>query len=147
MKFYINNNQDFGKTTQQTHAFHFCMIKFLKGFDQGFMSGMILIDLQKAIDLIDHDILLKKLSAIGFSNQTTGWLKSYLSNQLFTVNLENCYSDPNITCMIIQGSILRLLLFLKYMNDMPQTVKSNLFLYADDSCLAFQGKDVLEIEK
>ena len=147
MKFYINNNQDFGKTTEQTHALHFCMIKFLKGFDKGFMSGMILTDLQKAIDLIDHDILLKKLSAIGFSNQTTGWLKSYLSNQLFTVNLENCYSDPNITCMIIQGSILRLLLFLTYMNDMPQTVKSNLFLYADDSCLAFQGKDVIEIEK
>ena len=33
------------------------------------------------------------------------------------------------------------------MNDMPQAVKSNLFLYADDSCLAFQGKDVTEIEK
>ena len=147
MKFYLNKKQDFGKTTQQTHALHFCMIKFLKGFDKGFMSGMKLIDLQKAIDLIDHDILLKKWSAIGFSNQTTGWLKSYLLNQLFTVNLENCYSDPNITCMIPQVSILRLLLFLTYMNDMPQTVKSNLLLYADDSCLAFQGKDVIEIEK
>ena len=147
MTFYINNNQDFGKTTQQIHALHFCMIKFLKGFDKGFMSGMILIDLQKAIDLIDHDILLKKLSAIGFSNQTTGWLKSHLSNQLFTVNLERCYSDPNITCMIPKGPILRLLLFLTYMNDMPQTVKSNLFLDADDSCLTFQGKDVIEIEK
>ena len=106
MTFSINNNQDFGRTTQQTHALHFCMIKFLKGFDKGFMSGMILIDLQKAIDLIDHDILLKKLSAIGFSNQTTGWLKSYLSNQLFTVNLERCYSDPNITCMIPKGPFL-----------------------------------------
>ena len=147
MKFYINNNQDFGKTTQQIHALHFCIIKFLKAFDKGFMSGMILIDLQKAIDLINHDILLKKLSAIGFSNQTTGWLKSYLSNQLFTVNLECCYSDPNITCMVPKGSILRLLLFLTYMNDMPQTVKSNLFLYVDDSCLAFQVKDVTEIEK
>ena len=111
------------------------------------MSGMIHIDLQKAIDLIDHDILLKKISAIGFSNQSTGLLKSYLSNQLFTVNLENSYSDPNIICTIPQGYILKLLLFLTYMNDMPQTVKSNLFLYADDSCHAFQGKDVIEIEK
>ena len=49
--------------------------------------------------------------------------------------------------MIPKESILTLLLFLTYMNDMPQTVKSNLFLYADDSCLAFQGKDVIEIEK
>ena len=48
---------------------------------------MMLIDLQKAFDTIDHDILLKKLSAIGFSNHTIGWFKSYLSNRLFRVNL------------------------------------------------------------
>ena len=71
------------------------------------MTGMILINLQKAFDTIDHDILLKRLSAIGFSNHTIGWFKSYLSNQLFRVNLEKCYSDPsNITCGVPQGSIL-----------------------------------------
>ena len=112
------------------------------------MTGMIPVDLQKAFDTIDHDILLKKLSAIGFSNHTIGWFKSYLSNRLFRVNLENCYSDlSNITCGVQQGSILGPLLFLIYVNDMPQAVKSNLFLYADDSCLVFQGKDAIEIEK
>ena len=71
-------------------------------------TDMILIDLQKAFDTIDHDILLlKKLSAIGLSNYTIGWLKSYLSNQFFKLNLENCYSDPsNITCGVPEGSIL-----------------------------------------
>ena len=59
------------------------------------MTGMMLIDLQKAFDTIDHDTLLKKLSAIGFSNHTIDWFKSYLSNQLFRVNLKNCYSDPS----------------------------------------------------
>ena len=112
------------------------------------MTGMILVDLQKAFDMIDHDILLKKMSAIGFSNHTICWFKSYLSNRLFRVNLENCYLDPsNITCGVPQSSILGRLLFLICMNDMPQAVKSNLFLYADDSCLVFQGKDVTEIEK
>ena len=112
------------------------------------MTGMILIDLQKAFDTIDHDILLKKLSAIGFSNHTIGWFKSYLSNQLFRVNLGNCYSDPsNITCGVPQGSILGPLLFPIYVNDMALAVESNLFLYADDSCLIFQGKDAIEIEK
>ena len=88
------------------------------------------------------------MSAIGFSNHTIGWFKSYFSNRLFRVNLGNCYSDPsNITCWVPQGSILEPLLFLIYVNDMPQAVKSNLFLYADDSSLIFQGKDVIEIEK
>ena len=122
--------------------------KILKGFDKGLITGMILIDFQKAFYTIDHDILLKKVSAVGFSNDTIGWFKSYLSNQLFRVNLGNCYSDSsNITCGVPQGSILEPLLFLIYVNDMPQAVKTNLFLYADDSCLIFQGKDVIEIEK
>ena len=112
------------------------------------MTGMVLVDLQKAFDTIDHDILLKKLSAIGFSNHIIGWFKSQLSNQLFKVNLENYYSDPsNITCGRPDGSILGPLLFLIYVNDMSQTVKSNLFLHAADSCLAFQGKHVIEIEE
>ena len=90
---------------------------------------------------MSHDTLMKKLSAIG-------WFKSYLSNRLFRVNLENCYSGlSNITCGVLQGSILGPLLFLIYVNHMPQAVKSNLFLYADDSCLVFQGKDAIEIEK
>ena len=61
------------------------------------MTDMILIDLQKAFDTLDHDILLKKLSAFGFSNHTISWFESYLSNRLFRVNLENCYSNPSNT--------------------------------------------------
>ena len=120
----------------------------LKGFDKGLKTGMILIDLQKAFDANDHDILLKKLSSNGFSNHSIGWFKSYLSNQLFRVNVENCYSDPsNIKCGVPQGSILGPLFFFLYMNDMAQDIKSNLYLYADDSCIAFQGKDVIKIDK
>ena len=48
---------------------------------------------------------------------------------------------------MLQGSILGPLLFLIYVNEMPQAVKSNLFLYADDSCLMYQHKDVSEIEE
>ena len=66
----------------------------------------------------------------------------------FNVNLENCYSDPsNITCGVPQESILGPLQFLIYVNDIPKTVKSNLLLYADNSCLVFQGKDVIRFEK
>ena len=143
-----NYQSGFSKNHLTDSCLTFLHDKILKGFDKGLMTGMILIDLQKIFDTIDHDILLKNLSAIGFSNHTIGWFRSYLSNRLFRVNLGNCYSDPsNITCGVPQGSILGPLLFLIYMNDMPQAVKSNLFLYVDDSCLIFQGKDVIEIEK
>ena len=91
---------------------------------------------------------MQKLSAITFSNHTIGWFKSYLSNQLFRVHLENSYLDTSsITCGVPQGSILEPLLFLIYVNDMAQAVKSNLFLHADDSCLVFQGKGIIEIER
>ena len=63
--------------------------KILKGFDNGLVTGMILIDLQKAFDTIDHDILLKKLSIIGFSDHSVKLFQSYLLNGKFTVNLEN----------------------------------------------------------
>ena len=84
------------------------------------------------------------MRAIDFSNHIIDWFKSCLSKQLFRVNLENCYSDPtNITC----GYFLGLLLFLIYVNDMSQAVKSSLVLHADDFYPVFQGKNVIEIEK
>ena len=152
---FLSNNEilyNYQSGFRKNHSTDSCLTflhdKILKGYDKGLMTGMMLIDLQKAFDTIDHDILWKRLSAIGFSNHIIGWFKSYLSNRLFRVNLGNCYSDPsNITCGVPQGSILGPLLFLIYVNDMPQVLKSNLFLYLDDSCLIFQGKDVIEIEK
>ena len=52
-----------------------------------------------------------------------------------------------ILCGIPQGSTLGPLLFLIYVNDMPEAVNSNLFLYADDSCLMFRHKEVEEIDR
>ena len=110
---------------------------------------MILIDLQKAFDTIDHSILLQKLKTFGFSKDVLLWFESYLSNRSFCISLDNCLSSPTkLECGVPQGSILGPLLFLLYINDMPQALdKCHLFLYADDSCLLFQNKDVQEIEK
>ena len=109
--FLSNYQSGFWKNHLKDSCLMFLHDKIL-GFDKGLMTGIILIDLQKAFDMIGHDILLKKLSAIGFSNHTIGWFKAYLSNRLFRVNLENCYPDPsNIACDAPQGSILGSLLF------------------------------------
>ena len=122
--------------------------KILKGFDDGLVTGMILIDLQKAFDMINHDILLKKLSIIGFSDHTVKWFQSYLSSHKFPINLENSFSEvSSILCGVPQGSILDPLLFLIYLNDMPMAIKCDLFLYVNDTCLVFQSKNVKGIEK
>ena len=90
---------------------------------------MIQIDLQKAFDTIDHDVLLQNLYAIGFSKHAVSLFQSYLSNRSFLVNLGNNFSQPaSVSCSVPQGSILGSLLFLIYVNDMSQAVKCDLFL-------------------
>ena len=115
----------------------------LKGFDEGLLTGMITIDLQKAFDTIDHEILLSKMPLLGVSNNTLEWFCSYLSNRTFYVSLNSYLSSAGkIICGVPQGSILGPLLFLLYINDIPQAVETDLFLYADDTGLVFQHKDI-----
>ena len=114
---------------------------------QAFSRGMILIDLQKAFDTIDHGILLQKMVHLNFSVHVISWFESYLTARTFKVNINESFSNPGkLNCGVPQGSILGPLLFLIYINDMAESVSSDLFLYADDSCLVFQHKDVKEIE-
>ena len=73
--------------------------KILKGFDEGLLTGIILLDLQKAFDTINHEVLLQKLKAIRFSEQRREWFRLYLCDQIFLVETENKLSDfGNIYC-------------------------------------------------
>ena len=101
--------------------------KILTRFDQGMLTGKILIDLQKAFDTIDHEILLQKMKYLGFSD----WIKyydSYSANRIFSkVNVGDQFCIPgDLTCRVPQGSILGSLLFLPYINDMPLSLPLSL---------------------
>ena len=128
-------------------SFSYLDDKILKGFDNGLFAGMILIDLQKAFDTIDDDILLEKLKATDSCDDTVNWFNSYLTDRAFLVSIENKYSIIlRTSCGVPQGSVLGILLFFIYVNDMKQAVSSDLLLYADDPCLVFQHKHVTETE-
>ena len=112
------------------------------------MTGMILIDWQKAFDTIDHGILLQKLHVIGFSKHSGNCFWSYVVNRTFLVSLGNASSKrASVSSGVRQGSIISPLLFLVYINDMSQAAKFILFLHADVTCLVCQHKDINEIEK
>ena len=116
--------------------------------DKGNCVGMILLDLQKAFDTVDHQILLAKLEMCGLGSDIVRWIRSYLSDRKQCVNVSGVLSSSaKVTCGVPQGSILGPLLFILYINDMSGAVKNKLLLYADDSAILVSGKNKAEIER
>ena len=108
---------------------------------------MVVIDLQKAFDTVNHKILLSKLRALGLDQVAIKWIASYLRDRQQIVQIGDTHSDSfYIKCGVPQGSILGPLLFLIYANDMRAAVNCKLLLYADYPALLTSGKDVSEIE-
>ena len=109
---------------------------------------MIMLDLQNAFDMVDHDILCNKLKVMGV--RSTKWLQSCLTVRKQKVSA-NCTESEflNVTCGEPQGSILDPLLFLCYVNDMSISINSEckLLLYADDCTILFSHKDPQVISK
>jgi len=135
MKFVTEKNilykfqSGFRKFHSTDSCLSFLQDKIAKGFDSGLLTGMILIDLQKAFDTIDHEILVSKMEHMGFSVETRKWFKSYLCNRVFCVNIEGTFSSKAaITCGVPQRSVLGPLLFLLYVNDMVQAVECDLLI-------------------
>ncbi len=93
------------------------------------------LDLTKAFDCVDHQILLAKLSSYGFSNNAKLWFQSYLTNRWQSVSHNNQSSEfGEVKLGVPQCSILGPLLFSIYINDLPTILKQcDIYLYADDA--------------
>ena len=104
----------------------------------------IFIDIRKAFDCVDFDILLSKLEILGVRGVANSLMQSYLKGRKHCVSFKNANSSwRDVSCGVPQGSILGPLLFLVYINDICVASENfNSILFADDTTLLIKGKDV-----
>ena len=119
--------------------------KIFYSFEKEQFTLGVFIDLSKAFDTVDHSILLKKLKLYGITDKNLAWFESYLSNRKQYIQIgENSKTDLKyVTCGVPQGSILGPLLFLVYVNDLPNASRLlDPIMFADDTNLFFNHKNI-----
>ena len=107
---------------------------FTETLNRGFLALLIFQDFAKAFDKMSHKGLIAKLKAYGFTYEIITWIKDYLKNRKKRVLIEDGCSDWLVVLSgVPQGSVLCPLLFVIFINHMPNTIASLSKLFADDN--------------
>ena len=108
-----------------------------KAFEEDKYVVGIFLDLKKAFDTVDHNILCEKLYKYGVTGKAYTILKSYLTTRKQTVSIRGAYAEfRSVDVGVPQGSILGPLLFIIYINDLANVkARCEFFIYADDTAI------------
>ena len=155
MQYLENNNKPF--TGQHAYRRHHstttCLVEiteFLhKNMDQGRVNGITSMDLSKAFDSVSHNLLIQKLSFLGFAGSSLEWIGSYLSGRTQQVKFQNHLSEVReVGAGVPQGSILGPILFIAFTADMAEHLHGFLIkAYADDTQILVDGKNTSEVKQ
>ena len=139
----------FRKNYSTNHALLSIIEQIRGALDKNMFTCGVFIDLEKAFDTVNHQILVSKLNHYGIRGVANKWFSSYLSNRYQKVSLNGVPSQRlPITCGVPQGSILGPLLFLIYINDTNLAVEhSTIYHFADDTNLLYSCKSFKELRK
>ena len=120
-----------------------------KHLDKEEKIGVILMDLPKAFDTINHSLLLAKLDAYVFSRASLKLMQNYFCNRQQRISINSSFSDwTEVKTGVLQGSILGPLLFNVFLKDIFLFIsKRNLCSYTDDNTLYSSGEDLNQIRR